>query len=87
MYLPGGYAISSDELMIEKILMDNRPNAFRFITGICSWAPGQLEHEIKVNKSWLTATPSDAIIFNSTGIKQWRRALNVVASETTAQYF
>ncbi len=87
MYLPNKIAISSDELMIEKIAMDNRPDAFRFVTGICSWAPGQLNHEIKSNKSWLTATPNDATIFNSTGLKQWRRALNLVASETTAQYF
>jgi putative transcriptional regulator len=87
MYLPGGYAISSDELMIEKILMDNRPNAFRLVTGICSWAPGQIAQEIQKHKSWLTATPNDVTIFNSTGLKQWRKALNVVASETTAQYF
>ena len=87
MYLPGGLAISSDELMIEKIAMDNRPSAFRFLTGICSWAPGQLDHEMKINKSWLTATPNHAIIFNSTGLKQWRKSLNVVAAETTAQDF
>ena len=87
MYLPGGIAVSSDELMIEKILMDNRPNAFRLVTGICSWAPGQIAQEIQKHKSWLTATPNDVTIFNSTGLKQWRKALNVVASETTAQYF
>ncbi len=87
MYLPGGFAVSSDELMIEKIAMDNKPNAFRFLTGICSWAPGQLNHEIKKQKQWLTATPTDAMLFNSTGVKQWRRALNLVAAETTAQYF
>lgn len=87
MHLPGGYAVSSDELMVEKIVMGNVPNAFRFFTGICSWAPGQLDHEIKVNKSWLTATPNDAMLFNSTGLKQWRKSLNVVAAETTAQYF
>ena len=73
--------------MIEKIIMDNRPNSFRLLTGICSWAPDQLHHEIKKQKSWLTATPNDAMLFNSTGLKQWRRALNLVASETTAQYF
>ena len=87
MYLPGGFAVSSDELMIEKIAMDNKPNAFRFLTGICSWAPGQLNHEIKKQKQWLTATPNDAMLFNSTGLKQWRKALNLVAAETTAQYF
>ena len=87
MYLPGGLAISSDELMIEKVLMDNRPNAFRLLTGICSWAPGQVQQEIENHKSWLTATPNDAMLFNSTGLKQWRRALNLVAAETTAQYF
>ena len=87
MYLPGGLAISSDELMIEKVLMGNRPNAFRLVTGICSWAPGQIQQEINHNKSWLTATPNDAMLFNSTGLKQWRKALNLVASETTAQYF
>ena len=87
MYLPGGFAVSCDELMIEKIAMDNKPNAFRFLTGICSWAPGQLNHEIKKQKQWLTGTPNDAMLFNSTGLKQWRRALNLVASETTAQYF
>lgn len=87
MYLPGGLAVSSDDLMIEKIVMDNRPNAFRFVTGICSWAPGQLAHEINKQKSWLTATPNHVTIFNSTGLKQWRKALNLVASETTAQYF
>lgn len=87
LYLSGGIAVSGDELMIEKIVMGNVPKAFRFFTGICSWAPGQLEHEIKINKSWLTATPNDAMLFNSTGLKQWRKALNLVASETTAQYF
>ena len=87
MYLPGGFAVSSDEFMLEKIAMDNRPNAFRFLTGICSWAPNQLDFEIKTQKSWLTATPNDAMLFNSTGLKQWRRALNLVAAETTAQYF
>jgi putative transcriptional regulator len=87
MHLPGGFAVSGDELMIEKIVMGNRPNAFRFFTGVCSWAPGQLMNEIQHNKSWLTATPNDAMLFNSTGLKQWRRALNLVASETTAQYF
>lgn len=50
MYLPNGIAISSDELMIEKIIMDNRPNSFRLLTGICSWAPDQLHHEIKKQK-------------------------------------
>ena len=73
--------------MVEKIAMGNLPNAFRFLTGICSWAPQQLDHEIKNNKSWLTATPNDAMLFNSTGLKQWRRSLNLVAAETTAQYF
>ena len=87
MYLPGGYAVSSDELMIEKIIMGNVPNAFRLVSGICSWAPGQIQQEIKDQKIWLTATPNDAMLFNSTGLKQWRKALNLVAAETTAQYF
>jgi putative transcriptional regulator len=87
MHLPGGYAVSSDELMIEKLIMGNTPKSFRLLTGICSWAPGQINMEVNRHKSWLTASPDDAILFNSTGLKQWRRALNVVASETTAQYF
>ena len=87
MYLPGGYAVSSDELMIEKLCMGNTPKSYRLVSGICSWAPGQIAEEIKHQQIWLTATPTDAILFNSTGLKQWRRALNVVASETTAQYF
>ena len=87
MYLPGGYAVSSDELMIEKVIMGNVPNAFRLVSGICSWAPGQIQQEIKDQKIWLTATPNDAMLFNSTGLKQWRKALNLVAAETTAQYF
>lgn len=80
------FAISSDSLMTEKIGMGNTPLHYRFITGMSGWSPGQLEREIK-QKRWLTVTARPDLIFETSGQTQWRKAIDICATQATAQFF
>jgi len=86
MQIPGGFAMSSDTLMLEKIQTLNRPNDWRLCVGLCGWMPGQLEHEIK-NETWLVCEPTYENIFVGTGKAQWRKAVDLCASQAVAQFF
>lgn len=79
-------SISSDNIMMEKVSMGNFPNKFRFVSGLSAWMPGQLDTEIK-SQTWLTFEPNEDIIFNYTGSAQWRKAVDVCASQHVAQFF
>lgn len=89
----GNYNVTSDDFMIEKMSTGNVPAAWRMVSGICGWAPGQLQAEVKghspykENKGWLTLTPSDAIIFEYDGEEQWQRALQLSSNQMVDQFF
>lgn len=81
-----GLNISSDELMIKKLITGNTPTAFRLTAGASCWAPGQLDREMS-NGTWLLAEIPADLIFNSAGSHQWRRAIEHAGRQTVANYF
>lgn len=84
-------AISSDNLMIEKLAMGDFPMQWRFVCGVSGWAPGQLEAEIKGTHGrepgWLVCDANEDIIYKWDGEKQWHKALECCSQEMLAQYF
>lgn len=86
MMVKQGIAISSDDFMIEKYSMGNRPEKYRFINGMSGWAPGQLEWEIKKQKSWLTCRSTKELVFDYEGKNQWHKCLEACANETISQF-
>ena len=82
-----GLALSSDELMFEKIMSGNTPENYRIMAGVSSWHPEQLEQEIHQWKSWLVADTSEDIIFGEDGTKQWEHAVNLTCQQVFDQYF
>jgi putative transcriptional regulator len=91
MTIKPGIAISSDNFMIEKLSHGDYPLNWRFVVGVCGWAPGQLRNEISgVHKgypSWLVCDANEDIIHKWDGEKQWHKALELCSSEMLAQYF
>ena len=85
--------ISSDKLMFLKLSQGNEPVYWRMHIGLCSWSPGQLDMEMKgqfpYNKThqWLTADPTEDIIFEYDGEEQWNKALELCSHQTVNQWF
>jgi putative transcriptional regulator len=75
-------AISSAEDLLPKMAMRNSPFQWRMFMGLCGWAPGQLENEIKGNPpfnhntSWLIANPDYGLIFENDLKEQWTHAVD-----------
>ena len=92
---PGGsnLAVSSDDVMMQKIAQGNYPVYWRLHGGMCGWAPGQLDAERKgewpyrTENSWLTAEASDTFIFSGRGEKQWQDAFELSGSQMFDQYW
>ena len=88
-----GYAITSDTLMLEKLMQGNHPTWFRLCSGISSWAPGQLDMELKgqypytAENSWLTGKATDAVLFGESGEKQWQEALDLCSAQMIDKFF
>jgi len=88
----GKYSLTSDNFMLEKVSMDNHPVHWKMFTGMCGWAPGQLEAEIEgkteygKDKGWLVIDPSDNIMFEHDGDEQWVRAISFATTQAVSQY-
>lgn len=82
-----GLDVSSDEIMIQKIIDGNTPRGFRVCAGASIWAPGQLDFEIKKNY-WLVTELDHSIVFNyQPGDKQWESAINYTGQQFVQRYF
>jgi len=85
--------VSSDNVMFEKLSMGDEPLYWRLFGGMCGWAPGQLEAEMKgkwpyrAENSWLTADATDTFIFSTEGDKQWQQAFELSSTQLFDQYW
>jgi len=82
-----GLAITSDDVMMQKLAMDNGPTAWRMCMGISGWHPGQLQKEINSRYGWLTCEADDSIVFAKDGERQWNLALQLCANQKIDSYF
>lgn len=81
-----GIDISSDDVMLTKIIEGNQPEQFRLVAGGCLWIPGQLDAEIKKG-FWVVSNLKPEIVFDLSGEAQWKAAIEYAGSEMAAQYF
>lgn len=85
--------VSSDKLMFLKLAQGNEPIYWRMMVGLSCWAPEQLDMEIRgqfpYNKThqWLTADPTEDILFEYDGEEQWNKALELYSSQMIDYYF
>lgn len=87
MQIGNGLAVSSDELMFEKLAMGNEPTNHRLLAGVSSWHPSQLEREIIDWKAWLVADADPELFFFKDGDEQWNKALIISSQQMFDQYF
>lgn len=86
LYTGTGLDLSSDNLMIYKLIDGNTPKQYRLMAGAAVWAPGQLQAEID-RGSWLVSSlPLDAV-FYSQGDRQWERCIELAGQELVASWF
>jgi len=85
--------ITSDNLMLEKLVHGDVPRYWRLFGGLCGWAPGQLIAELegrypfRAENSWLIAEPNTELLFEETGDKQWKTAVELSSQQMFDQYF
>ena len=75
-------SISSAEDILPRMADGDMPHSWRICLGVCGWAAGQLEAELKgiapwkKESAWCTATGDLELIFGSSGADQWCNALD-----------
>jgi putative AlgH/UPF0301 family transcriptional regulator len=87
------YSLTSDNIMFDKLALDNNPVHWKMCLGLCAWRPGQLDLELagefpyRQENSWLIADANDRIMFELDGEKQWEAAVELSSSQMINQYF
>jgi len=85
LFTPNGINVSSDDLMIEKIVNGGRPDAFKMVCGRSIWGPGQLHQEIH-NNGWLVSNLPSNMLFDWGNDKTWERAIELASNQMFKQY-
>ena len=86
LFNPNRINISSDSLMIEKIIQGARPNAFKLCAGRTQWAPAQLHQEIR-NSTWLVADLPSRMLYDFGNDLTWEKAIELAGKAVFNQYF
>ncbi len=68
-----GIVLTASLDVLRDIAEGQGPRQALLALGHAAWGPGQLESEIRQN-AWLTAPPSDALVFGAEHDRKWRRA-------------
>ena len=82
-----GIAISSDELMLEKLLDNNMPRCWRLMSGMSNWVVPQLQDEIYNRNAWLVLDPTQDIFFSADSDAQWKQAIDLASHRMMERYF
>jgi putative transcriptional regulator len=86
MFTGTGLNLSSDNLMIHKLVEGNTPNQFRLFAGASVWAPGQLDSEIN-RDSWLVSSLPINVVFHNKGDKQWEHCIDLAGQALVSAWF
>ena len=81
-----GVDLSSDELMLQKLIDNNVPKQYRLMAGASVWGPQQLSQEIS-RGSWLLTHLPVGVIFESQGDSQWERCIELAGQQFVAAWF
>lgn len=86
MQIGNGLAITSDKMMLEKVVQGNRPNDWRIFSGIAAWQKGQLDFEIKKN-TWMVTDCNLNTVFSTDKRQQWQAAINLCSKDAFSSFF
>jgi putative transcriptional regulator len=92
-HISKGVCLSSDDFMLEKLSIGYRPVYWRLTSGVCGWAPAQLDMELTgkfpydKKNSWLTCDANDDIMFGYDGEEQWEHAVKLCGKQMIDSYF
>lgn len=81
------FSISSSPDIVSRLALGDCPHRWRLVFGLCGWAAGQLDLEIKGESpfpnpaSWCVATASVDLVFESDSKHQWATALEQSADD------
>jgi putative transcriptional regulator len=78
-------SVTSDDLMFYKFLNGNKPNGYKFCTGVAAWHTQQIAAELKANH-WLVSDLSPHDILDLEGRTQWDTAIEINARDTIDRY-
>jgi putative AlgH/UPF0301 family transcriptional regulator len=87
MQITHGNAISSDELMLEKMVSNNMPKDWRLMSGISTWSLQQLQTEIYKFNAWLVVEPDSSIFYLNDGDEQWNSAIALASTRMVENFF
>jgi putative AlgH/UPF0301 family transcriptional regulator len=81
------WSISSDEVMLEKLSMQDYPDFFKLCLGFTVWDTKELTADLKSkSSSWVSLkNPSDSLIMSDAN-KMWNRAIKEVTHEAVESY-
>jgi|TARA_A100001388_G_scaffold176448_1_gene132038 putative transcriptional regulator len=82
-----GLLVSSDELMLEKLAMENLPKCWRLMSGMSTWVIPQLQTEIYRHKAWLVIDPNKQIFFDTDGEEQWKASIDLASHRMMETFF
>lgn len=82
-----GNAISSDELMLEKMVTNNMPSDWRLMSGISTWSLSQLQAEVYKHNAWLVVEPNQSIFYSNDGDDQWTSAIELASNRMVETFF
>lgn len=83
-HVGSGLALSSDEVMLQKLLQGNTPKDYRLFAGMSTWVTPQLDEEMFRYNAWQMMDPQPTLFFNSSGEQQWNYALKVASHQFVA---
>jgi len=87
MQVTHGNCISSDELMLDKMVDGNLPSCWRLMSGMSTWSRNQLISEVYKHKAWLLVEPNQEIFYNEEGLNQWKQAIKLASERFTESLF
>ena len=84
--LKNGFNLTSDQQMMKKFALEDKPKKFRFFNGLSLWSPGQLEGEID-SKCWMVGNLTDPdLILNTPPRLQYMKAVELLGSQHMSKY-
>jgi len=85
--IPHNLAISSDTLMVQKVMTGNLPRDYKMFAGLSTWHKRQLAMEIH-HGSWLTISdPPPNMFFAQDGKNGWMNAVHLASAESVDNFF
>jgi putative transcriptional regulator len=87
MQVNNNLSISSDNLMLEKLDMDNTPHWYKLFIGCVGWETPEIVRELQRPKSpWLVLEKPTLKTIQSTENSQWRRSIDELSQNTFSNY-